>query len=190
MATNPATIPAGLAVEKNPCGWFIRHLASRLPTHPGYFATKRSALQTLAAAPVFDWAADADTLRAAIVERLGSLDRMRAYMTPPENRERDMRITANSVRYLRWFQAHGFTTAGTVSHRHAGTEYRFTCGCRRVYTIDFVWGTPDESLPVRCNQHTDLTIAEQSTDIDEIRTQLAGRAQFAAAQQPTLEGTS
>lgn len=70
-------VPAGLAVEKNACGWFIRHLPSRLPIHPGYFATKRSAVDTLAAAPVFDWTGDSNTIRAAVVDRLGNLDRLR-----------------------------------------------------------------------------------------------------------------
>lgn len=174
-------LPAGLSLARWD-GWFVRHTASGLPLHPAGFLHKAdlgAALDDLTRLGV-DWEQPADKVRAAIDQVDGGRDRVRHILTSPEQRERNRRVGANSVRYLRALEAAGEQIVERTSHGIAGTTYQMSCGCHRAYQVDIGLGLnlgeAKESLPLPCDRHRGLVIDAAPTDITAIHRELRRRA--------------
>jgi hypothetical protein len=169
----------GLTVAKWVDGWRIVHVASRLPLHTGEFLTKGDAAAAVGglAALAVDWDQPADAVRAAIDRAPGGRAMIERLVMPPPERERRRRIAANSTRYLRWLEAAGEHVVDRTCHGLAGTVYRISCGCHRVYSINLAGpesGEPSEELIVRCGRHRDLTVPAEPTDTATIGRQMRG----------------
>jgi hypothetical protein len=170
-----ASIPVGLSVAKWFDGWRVFHEASRLAAHPGEFHTRAAAkAAAVGLGPLgVDWTLPADQVRAAIDGLPDGRAQVLGLLTPPEVREQRRRIGVNSTRYLRHLKEAGHVVVRRESHGLGGTVYHLSCGCVRLYGVDLVWGTPDETLAIRCGDHADLVVAELATDLPTIRRELA-----------------
>lgn len=164
-------VPAGLAVVKWAGGWYIKHTATKLPLHQGYYRLKTAA--TAAAASLtdldFDWDVDLATFRATATEDLRREVQRR--VLPPEVRERRRRSAVNGTRYLEALKADGQTVGEPTSHGMAGTSYPISCGCVRIYALDTSFGQVSENddLAVRCERHRDLRVPKLDLDDRAIR---------------------
>jgi hypothetical protein len=172
--TSPSTIAAGLSVTKWATGWLVAHTTSRLPLHTAGFASRADAGVALAELERLgiDWQQPADTVRATVEQLPGGSATVERILTPPDERERQRRLAANSTRYLRALEGTGERVLERTSYGLAGTAYEMSCGCHRTYNVQFGGpdsGDPREELTLRCGQHADLTIEPASTDRAAIR---------------------
>lgn len=162
-------------------GYVVRHNAGSLMTGYQRFDSLREAREAANVLALLgvDWTEPIESIR----DQLSLLGReytqaVRWILLPEVERERQRRVSDNSVRYLRHLQAQGETVLSTESLGIAGTIYHVSCGCQRTYSVSLTGMEPSEGFHP-CEKHKGLTIPPEPTDRESIQRALREQRQEA-----------